>query len=246
MQETLRDIFSVKSKIIKTSPKVKHSRKSSIPRFDKTSLKLTMHKKLAIITEQKNQHKQFNVAHKTESRARSTSPMRININSNSPSSKHPKSRYQSPVRGYLRPTKASISPNKNKNLLASSQTPHRLRANEKSLKKLSPNIADTSKPESRKSKSYRLTNLQLLPPAEAERGDLKKKFDKRLSGIMRSQQEHHRRKQEKQKRMSHLEQDLKKQASFNNDYKDTRLKESLAPFDNHVRDTCLLYTSRCV
>lgn len=54
---------------------------------------------------------------------------------------------------------------------------------------------------------------------------------------MRSQQEHHRRKQEKQKRMSHLEQDLKKQTSFSNDYKDIRLKESLAPFDNHVRDT---------
>ncbi|CAI4275221.1 BDM_1a_G0003900.mRNA.1.CDS.1 [Saccharomyces cerevisiae] len=236
MQEALRDIFSVKNKITKNnSPKGKNSRKSSIPRFDKTSLKLTTHKKLAIIAEQKKKSKHSSDVHKTGSRPHSISPTKISVDSSSPS-KEVKNYYQSPVRGYLRPTKASISPNKNKNL-TTSQTPHRLKIKEKTLRKLSPNIADISKPESRKSKNYRLTNLQLLPPAEAERDDLKKKFDKRLSGIMRSQQEHHRRKQEKQKRMSHLEQDLKKQTSFSNDYKDIRLKESLAPFDNHVRDT---------
>lgn len=236
MQEALRDIFSVKNKITKNnSPKGKNSRKSSIPRFDKTSLKLTTHKKLAIIAEQKKKSKHSSDVHKTGSRPHSISPTKISVDSSSPS-KEVKNYYQSRVRGYLRPTKASISPNKNKNL-TTSQTPHRLKIKEKTLRKLSPNIADISKPESRKSKNYRLTNLQLLPPAEAERDDLKKKFDKRLSGIMRSQQEHHRRKQEKQKRMSHLEQDLKKQTSFSNDYKDIRLKESLAPFDNHVRDT---------
>lgn len=233
MQEALRDIFSVKEKISKNkSPKAKNSRKSSIPRFDKNFLKSATHKKLAIIVEQKKKHSS---TYQTDSKPSSTSPMKITINSNSPS-RDIKNRYQSPVRGYLRPTKASISPNKNKTT-ASAQSPHHLRANEKFLKKLSPNIADVSKPESRKSKNYRLTNLQLLPPAEAERGDLKKKFDKRLSGIMRSQQEHYRRKQEKQKRMSHLEQDLKKQTSFSNDHKEARLNESLAPFNGHVRNT---------
>lgn len=238
MQETLRDIFSVKDKITKNdSPKGKSSRKSFIPRFDKHTLKTTTNKKLGIIVEQQ---KRFSIrkpttAHQTGSRPASRSPVKI-VNSLKSPSEDIKNRYKSPARGLSRATKASISPNKNKNM-AGSQTPRRLRANEKPLlKKLSPNISDVSKPESRKSKNYRLTNLQLLPPIEAERGDLKKKFDKRLSGIMRSQQEHHRRKQEKQKRMSHLEQDLKKQTSFNNDCKELPLKEPLAFSSNHARN----------
>lgn len=121
----------------------------------------------------KKKSKHSSDVHKTGSRPHSISPTKISVDSSSPS-KEVKNYYQSPVRGYLRPTKASISPNKNKNL-TTSQTPHRLKIKEKTLRKLSPNIADISKPESRKSKNYRLTNLQLLPPAEAERDDLKKK-----------------------------------------------------------------------
>lgn len=59
----------------------------------------------------------------------------------------------------------------------------------------------------------RLTKFQLPPLAVSEKQDVKKKLDKRLSEVMRNQKEQQRRHQEKLKRKSNLEEDLRQRKS---------------------------------
>ncbi|SCU95220.1 LANO_0E09670g1_1 [Lachancea nothofagi CBS 11611] len=59
----------------------------------------------------------------------------------------------------------------------------------------------------------RLTKFQLPPLAGSEKQDVKKKLDKRLSEVMRSQKEHQKRHHEILKRKSNIEEDLKKRKS---------------------------------
>ncbi|CEP61948.1 Sli15p LALA0_S04e04280g [Lachancea lanzarotensis] len=59
----------------------------------------------------------------------------------------------------------------------------------------------------------RLTKFQLLPLVGSERQDVKKKLDKRLSEVIRSQKEQSKRSQEKLKRKSNIEEDVKQRKS---------------------------------
>ncbi|SCU88199.1 LAFA_0E11276g1_1 [Lachancea sp. 'fantastica'] len=59
----------------------------------------------------------------------------------------------------------------------------------------------------------RLTKFQLLPLNGSERQDVKKKLDKRLSEVIRSQKEQNKRSQEKLKRKSNIEEDVKQRKS---------------------------------
>lgn len=75
----------------------------------------------------------------------------------------------------------------------------------------------------------RLTKFQLLPQGGSEKYDLKKKLDKRLSEVMRTQQENQqRRKQEQQKRKSQLEEDTKRRTKLLYEPSDS-LKNSKPP-----------------
>ncbi|AET38279.1 Sli15p Ecym_2560 [Eremothecium cymbalariae DBVPG len=68
----------------------------------------------------------------------------------------------------------------------------------------------------------RLTKFQLLPQAGSEKQDLRKKLDKRLSEVMRNQQEQQilRRRQEQQKRKSQLEEGKKRRTKILSDFPD--------------------------
>ncbi|QLG71779.1 hypothetical protein HG535_0C01280 [Zygotorulaspora mrakii] len=73
--------------------------------------------------------------------------------------------------------------------------------------------------ENRSKNHDRLTKFQLLPPIESEKDDLKRKLSKRLSEVMRTQQNQHRRKQDQQKRKSNLEEDFKRRTRLWNETK---------------------------
>lgn len=75
-----------------------------------------------------------------------------------------------------------------------------------------------------KHKNDRLTNFQLLPSLESKKNELKKKLNKRLSEVMRSQQDHHRRRTELQKRKSQIYEDLKKRTKPASEMKDSNKK----------------------
>ena len=75
-----------------------------------------------------------------------------------------------------------------------------------------------------KQKNDRLTNFQLLPSLESKKNELKKKLNKRLSEVMRSQQDHHRRRTELQKRKSQIYEDLKKRTKPASEIKDSNKK----------------------
>lgn len=75
----------------------------------------------------------------------------------------------------------------------------------------------------------RLTKFQLLPPVESEKDDLKRKLSKRLSEVMRTQQNQQRRRHEHQKRKSHLEEDFKRRTRLWNEVKEVPLAAPLGP-----------------
>lgn len=73
-------------------------------------------------------------------------------------------------------------------------------------------VTKISSPKQRQAQD-RLTKFQLLPLAVSEKQDVKKKLDKRLSEVMRSQKEQQKRSQGKLKKMSHLEEEQKQRKS---------------------------------
>ncbi|QLQ81876.1 hypothetical protein HG537_0G01300 [Torulaspora globosa] len=84
-----------------------------------------------------------------------------------------------------------------------------------------------------KSKSQdRLTKFQLIPPAESESHDLKEKLNKRLSEVMRTQQNQHRRRVDQQKRKPQLDEDFKRRTRLWNEMKETSFSLSAAAHRN--------------
>lgn len=79
----------------------------------------------------------------------------------------------------------------------------------------------------------RLTKFQLIPPAESEKGDLKEKLNKRLSEVMRTQQNQHRRRNDQQKRKSQLDEDFKRRTRLWNEMKETSFSVSTAVLRNN-------------
>lgn len=74
----------------------------------------------------------------------------------------------------------------------------------------------------------RLTKFQLIPPAESESHDLKEKLNKRLSEVMRTQQNQQRRRIDQQKRKSQLDEDFQRRTRLWNEMKETSFSLSAA------------------
>lgn len=90
--------------------------------------------------------------------------------------------------------------------------------------------------EKRSQSSYdSLTSVHLLSHVGSEKSELKKKLNKRLSEVMRSQQEHQRRKLEQQKRMSQLEEGIKKRNKSISDPRNTFFERQSINKRGHIR-----------
>ncbi|QLL34759.1 hypothetical protein HG536_0H01340 [Torulaspora globosa] len=83
-------------------------------------------------------------------------------------------------------------------------------------------------PKNKPKNQDRLTKFQLIPPAESENHDLKEKLNKRLSEVMRTQQNQNRRRIDQQKRKSQLDEDFKRRTRLWNEMKETPLSLSTA------------------
>lgn len=74
----------------------------------------------------------------------------------------------------------------------------------------------------------RLTKFQLIPPVESGKDDVKEKLNKRLSEVMRTQQNQSRRRNEQQKRKSQLDEDFKRRTRIWNEMKESSFVVSAA------------------
>ncbi|KAL3233904.1 hypothetical protein RNJ44_03944 [Nakaseomyces bracarensis] len=85
-------------------------------------------------------------------------------------------------------------------------------------------------------KHDRLTNFQLMPTLESKKTELKKKLNKRLSEVMRTQFEQQRKKT-KQKRKSHINEEIRKQKKTVNETKENSfsVSEVLSDGSNFIR-----------